>query len=110
MKSQTVKTRRNAYVLTISAVFIIVSRGLADPSPDLLNSIQYLRQEAERSSQAKRPTVGTSAHGTKGESKFQWVARTVTVPASEGVSSITVFVPTVSVRSPGLANIAPVRK
>jgi hypothetical protein len=109
MKSSTIKTRRQSWLLAIVAVTAIAMPVLAGPSADLLNSVQSLKQEAAHSARARQQKITTTVAGTKSPAKVQLAAKTITLPAGQGSSSITVFIPSPAPSEPSQLEVAPVK-
>jgi hypothetical protein len=107
MNSRTKGTRWHIRLLAIGIFAGITGPVLADPAPDLLNTLQGMRKEASEANANQYRAIGTTE--VTHEAKSDWVAREVNVPASQGVSSVTVIMRSGQRTQPGQFDVAPLK-
>ncbi|SRR5216684_3086552 len=107
MNSLTNAKRLHIRLLAIGIMAMIAGPVLADPAPDLVNTMQAMRKEASAAGADKGRSV--SAGVGAGETKGEAFAKVINVPASQGVSSVTVFIRPGERTEPREFDVAPLK-
>ncbi len=90
MKSRTNTTRLHIHLMAIGILAAVTGPVLAEPAPDLANTIQAMRQETTGAN-ANQNRALSNPSGPR-ETKRELATKEISVPASQGISSVTVFV------------------
>ncbi len=90
MNSPTNATRLHINLMAIGILAAVTVPVLAEPAPDLANSIQAMRQEATEANAHQDRALSNTSGARK--AKRELATKEISVPASQGISSVTVFV------------------